>query len=246
MEKHIFNWRPDTQDQRDYKFSNVRQIVDLPKSVDLRSKCSAVEDQLSIGSCTANAAIGLLEFLDNVPDTRYTNLSRLFLYYNTRLLEGSQNYDSGCSIRNTMKSLSKYGVCNESRWPYVIKKYKTKPSATSYKEAIKKTIKNYYSLKTLGEIKASLAEGKPVVFGFTVYEEFESDEVARTGIAQMPGENEEALGGHCVLAVGYSDLTQKLIIRNSWGPSWGDKGYFYMPYQFITSKIASDFWTIKN
>jgi len=120
MTNHVFGWKPDLQDQRDYKFSSIRTVVELPKAVDLRNKCSAVEDQGSIGSCTANAAIELLEYLDAVPDNQYVNLSRLFLYYNTRLIEGTQGYDSGCTMRDTMKSLNKYGVYPESRWPYTV------------------------------------------------------------------------------------------------------------------------------
>lgn len=248
MTNHAFGWKPDLQDQRDYKFSSIRTVVELPKSIDLRKRCSKVEDQGNIGSCTANSAIGLLEFLDAVPDNTYVNLSRLFLYYNTRLIEGSQGYDSGCTIRDAMKSLNTYGVCPESRWPYTTSKYKVKPNATSYKDALRRVVKNYYSLRTLGEIKASLAQGKPVVFGFTVYEEFDSEETARTGVAEMPGPNEAVLGGHAVLAVGYDDNDDggRLIVRNSWSEAWGKKGYFTMPYQFVTSGIASDFWTVEN
>ena len=244
MTTHTFGWRPGLQDQRDFKFSSIRTAVELPKSIDLRNRCSAVEDQGNIGSCTANAAIGILEFLDAVPDNTYVNLSRLFLYYNTRLLEGTQSYDSGCTIRGTFKALNRYGVCPESRWPYTISKYKTKPNATSYKDALRRVVKSYYSVRTLGEIKASLAQGKPVMFGFTVYEGFDSEEVARTGVAEMPGMNEAVLGGHAVLAVGYDDATSRLIVRNSWGVEWGQKGYFTMPYEFVTSKMAEDFWTV--
>jgi C1A family cysteine protease len=245
MTKNVYGWHPDLHDQRDLKFSNVRKAVSLPDSVDLRKYCSAVEDQGDLGSCTANAGVGLLEFLDKKPDSVYTNLSRLFLYYNTRLIEGTVRYDSGCTIRGTMKSIFKYGVCAESKWPYKILKYKTKPTASSYTEGKKRTISGYYSMRTLGDIKASIAEGMPVLFGFTVYENFESDEVARTGILDMPGVNDTVLGGHAILAVGYDDKTQRLIVRNSYGNTWGDNGYFYMPYEYVTSKIASDFWTIR-
>jgi C1A family cysteine protease len=245
MEKHIFNWRPDTHDQRDYKFSSVRKVVELPKIVDLRSKMTPVEDQGQIGSCGANAGVGLLEFMDNNPDNKYTNLSRLFLYYNTRLLEGTVNFDSGCTIRGTMKAIGKYGVCTEHYWPYTVSKFKVKPSVKAYTDGVRRTISGYYKLRTLGEIKASLAEGIPVMFGFTVYENFESYKVEKTGILEMPVAGEAALGGHACLLVGYNDIKKRLIVRNSWGRSWGDNGYFYMPYDYVTKKIASDFWTIR-
>lgn len=245
MTKNAYGWRPDLHDQRDLKFSNVRNVVSLPESVDLRQYCSTIDDQGNLGSCTANAGVALLEFLDNKPDGLYTNLSRLFLYYNTRLLEGTVRYDSGCTVRGTMKSIFKYGVCSEIKWPYRISKYRTKPSTSSYTDGKKRVISGYYSMRTLGDIKASIAEGMPVIFGFTVYENFESDEVARTGVLDMPGVDDAVLGGHCVLAVGYDDKTQRLIVRNSWGTSWGDNGYFYMPYKYVTSKIATDFWTIR-
>ena len=244
MSNHSFGWRPDLVDQRDYKYSSVREVVELPSSVDLRNICSAIDDQGNLGSCTANAGVGLLEALDKKPDGKYTDLSRLFLYYNTRVLEGTVRYDSGCTVRNTLKAMFKYGVCPESRWPYKIEKYRTKPNATSYKDGLRRVIKGYYSMRTLGEIKASLAEGMPVMFGFTVYENFESEEVVRTGQLGMPSPKDAVLGGHCVLAVGYDDASQKLIVRNSWG-MWGDAGCFYMPYEYVTQKIASDFWTCK-
>lgn len=241
----IYGWHPDLEDQRDYKYASVRKVVKLPQFVDLRPKCSAVEDQGNLGSCTANAGVGLLEFMDAKPDNAYVNLSRLFLYYNTRLLEGNVGFDSGCTIRTTLKAIAKYGVCAETYWPYVISKFRTKPSARAYINALKRVIPGYYKLRTLGEVKASIAEGIPVMFGFTVYENFESSEVARTGVLEMPGVCEAPLGGHCVLAVGYNDLTQKLIVRNSWGVEWGQAGYFLMPYQYVTDKIATDFWTVR-
>lgn len=245
MANHTFGWKPDIQDQRDYKYSTVRKAVELPEYVDLRSKCTTVEDQGNLGSCTANAAVGLLEYLDAKPDNKYVNLSRLFVYYNTRLIEGSIAYDSGASIRGVMKSMAKYGACAEAYWPYKIEKFKTKPTARCYTNGLTRLKPNYYRMKTIGEIRASLAEGVPVLFGFTVYENLESGEAARTGMAQMPLPNEAALGGHAVLAVGYDNAKQLLIVRNSWGSDWGDKGYFYMPYAYVTTGIAQDFWTVR-
>lgn len=245
MENRVYGWRPGLRDQRDFVYASIRKAVELPEFVDLRAKCSPVENQGNLGSCTANAGVGLIEYLDGKDDGTYTELSRLFLYYNTRLIEGSVSYDSGCTIRGTMKSLFKYGVCPESRWPYRVLKYKTKPNTTSYNDATKRKIPGYYALRTLGEIKASLAEGVPVIFGFTVYDSFESEEVERTGILNMPLPDEEVLGGHACLIVGYINDKKVFIVRNSYGKNWGDQGHFYMPYEFVTSKLAEDFYTIR-
>jgi C1A family cysteine protease len=150
-------------------------------------------------------------------------------------------------IRDGIKTLKKQGVCSETHWPYIISKFTIKPSPKCYKEAMKRQITSYHRILTLDDMRACLADGFPFVFGFTVYESFESQEVASTGFVQMPQFNERVLGGHAVLAVGYDDAQRRFIVRNSWGTDWGQKGYFTMPYEYLANRnLADDLWTIRR
>jgi C1A family cysteine protease len=174
--------------------------------------------------------------------------SRLFLYYNERVMQGTVNSDSGAYIRDGIKSLNKSGICPEKEWPYIISKFADKPPKKCYDDALKATIKSYQRLTNtnLTQLQSCLSQGFPFVFGFTVYESFESQQVARTGIMPMPKPQEKVLGGHAVMAVGYDDSKQAVLVRNSWGTDWGIRGYFYMPYGYITNaNLCDDFWTIR-
>ncbi len=246
-----YNWLPDAVDARDFLYSlKVTAPKKLPPQVDLRSKCSPVFDQGQIGSCTANALAGAFEFLekegiDRLTPSRFSHASRLFIYYNERSLEGTVDQDAGAQLRDGIKSLAKMGVCKEATWKYEQTLVFKKPSDQAYTEAQSHTISQYLKISNLDELKDSLANGFPVAFGFTVYESFESPEVAQTGIMPIPSPQERALGGHAVLAVGYDDTKKALWVRNSWGPEWGQGGYFLMPYAIITDlKLAQDFWAI--
>ena len=170
--------------------------------------------------------------------------SRLFIYYNERAMEGTINHDAGGVLRDGIKSVVSKGVCSETDWPYVIAKFQTKPLKSCYKDALKNEVKQYLSVTpTLNNIKSSLTLGYPVVFGFTVYSSFMDDSVAKTGIVPMPKSSDSIEGGHAVLMVGYDDSKNWFIIRNSWGDEWGDKGYFYLPYEYLP--MFSDLWTIR-
>jgi C1A family cysteine protease len=150
-------------------------------------------------------------------------------------------------LRDGIKTLAKQGVCSEKSWPYKISKFTVKPNVACYKEALKHQIISYHRILTLDEMRACLAEGFPFVFGFTVYESFESQEVARTGVVNMPKRSEQVMGGHAVMAVGYDDSQERFIVRNSWGTSWGIKGYFTMPYKYIADRnLSDDVWTIRR
>ena len=173
------------------------------------------------------------------------NFSRLFVYYNEREQQKTTNSDSGSSLRIGIKTLVKYGDCTENLWPYTNNQFTVKPTATAYKEALNHQITRYYRLGTTYEMKHTLAMGYPFVFGFTVYESFESPKVAKTGIVPMPKKGERAIGGHAVLAVGYDEHAKTFLVRNSWGEGWGMKGYFTMPYAYLES-LADDFWTIRK
>jgi len=275
-----YGWVPDRPDQRDYLLSAVLKVpAKLPVKVNLRPLCSKVEDQGQLGSCTANALAGALEFLerkDNAigqsspesethqkidkverPDLKkrlpsgsrvpFNDFSRLFIYYNERVLEHTITSDSGAMLRDGIKTLAKQGACFEKSWPYDISKFKVKPGAGCYQEALHHRITSYYRLATVDQMRTCLAEGFPFVFGFTVYESFESQEVARTGVVNLPKRNERALGGHAVMAVGYDHSKEIFIVRNSWGEDWGKKGYFTMPYKYLGNRnLSDDFWTIRR
>jgi len=173
--------------------------------------------------------------------------SRLFIYYNERVIEGTEDQDAGAMIRDGIKSIAKQGVCPELEWPYLIRKFRTKPETKCYRDALDNQALTYYRVtQTINQMKGCLAAGYPFVFGFSVYESFESSAVARTGKAPMPKPRETLLGGHAVMAVGYSDAQKRFTVRNSWGTKWGMKGYFTLPYDYLlSSDLASDFWTIR-
>ena len=245
MSERRYTWKPDIPDQRDYKYKKVK--VALPTKVDLRTQCSPVEDQGQLGSCTANALVGALEFLELKNKVSFSDLSRLFVYYNERLIENTVNSDSGAMIRDGIKTLASQGVCSEPEWPYVITKFKSKPTSKCYTDALGHKISLYQRLNTLSDMKNCLAAGVPFVFGFTVYDSFESSTVAKTGVVNLPAKTEKVLGGHAVCAVGYDDSTNRFIVRNSWGTSWGQKGYFTIPYDYLANRnLSDDFWQIQK
>jgi C1A family cysteine protease len=245
-----YGWVPDLPDQRDRIYQAPQRIAAaLPRAVDLRAGCPDVYDQGDLGSCTANAIAGALEF--NQIKEKLTDVfppSRLFIYYNERAIENTVDEDSGAMIRDGIKSVSKQGAPHETIWPYDAARFKTKPTAAAYKDAAKHRALIYQRVtQTLQQLKGCLAAGYPFVFGFSVYESFESDAVAKSGKMPMPAKKEKQLGGHAVLAVGYDDTLKRFIVRNSWGPKWGLAGYFTMPYEYmVETNLADDFWTIKQ
>ena len=238
-----YGWIPDLPDKRDYLYKVIApSVAPLPSSIDLRPKCGPVENQGELGACTAFALTGNLEFLKNKD-----SFSELFLYYNERLIRGTVGTDSGASIRDGIKTLTKLGDCLENFWPYVIEKFTLKPDEKAYVDALDYQILNYYRLNSLSEMKHTINSGFPFVFGFSVYESFESEEVTETGIVPLPSIDEHLLGGHAVMAVGFNEDKKHFIVRNSWGGGWGDNGYFYMPYEYLeNSKLSSDLWTIRG
>lgn len=246
---HLYGWKPDIPDMRDHHFPwHLFDLLALPSMIDLRAMCPPVYDQLALGSCTANAIAGALEFDAMKQQEVATMPSRLFIYYNERVMEGTITSDSGAAIRDGIKSVNRQGACVESQWPYDISQFAVKPPDQCYQDALQHRAMAYQRIKQdVMHMKACLASGLPFVFGFTVYDSFESAVVAQTGIVPMPEPGESVLGGHAVMAVGYRDDQQVFICRNSWGTSWGLQGYFLMPYAYLGSHdLASDFWTIKT
>jgi C1A family cysteine protease len=256
-----YGWTPDLPDARDHLYAAPRPTLEaLPPSADLRAQCPPVYDQEQIGSCTANAIGGAFEFETMKQGLADFMPSRLFIYYNERAMEGNTGTDSGAQIRDGVKSVATLGVCPETEWPYdgtasdpVTGAFPPgdpaaeKPTDTCYKDALNNRATSYSRVnRDLDQMKACLAAGYPFVFGFTVYESFESAEVARTGVAPMPAPDEKVVGGHAVLAVGYDDAAQTFLVRNSWGTGWGQAGYFTLPYAYFTTRgLSSDFWTIR-
>lgn len=241
-------WKPDLPDNRDFDFSRLPIIQKvLPASVDLRPKCSAVEDQAPLGSCVFNATVGNMEFLLLKDKKPFVDLSRLFPYYTTREYDGCIDRDDGATLRTGIKMLAQWGVCTEKIWPYVPSQFKTKPSAQAYADAAKRKVTTYARINGLLDMKRCLADGYPFVFGFTVYSNFTTEKMARTGRLDMPGPTDIVQGGHAVMAVGYSNASNRFIIRNSWGTDWGMKGYFTMPYEYVASggRVSCDHWTIR-
>jgi C1A family cysteine protease len=246
--RRSYGWVPDLPDKRDIMYGAVKRIpAKLPKSVDLRNFCSPVEDQGNLGSCTANALAGALEFLEIKDKVAFEDLSRLFIYYNERVIENTVDSDSGAMIRDGIKTLKTQGVCSENIWPYKISKFTRKPAETCYKDALDHQIEAYQRLQTINEMRSCLAAGFPFVFGFTVYESFESEAVAKTGVVNIPKKSERVIGGHAVMAVGYDDRKKRFTVRNSWGTGWGQKGYFTMPYDYLADRnLSDDLWTIQR
>ncbi|WP_033354555.1 C1 family peptidase [Kitasatospora aureofaciens] len=256
-----YGWAPDLPDARDFLYSAPRlSLISLPPAADLRGQCPPVYDQGEIGSCTANAIAAAFEFELMRQNLQAFVPSRLFIYYNERVIEGHTSTDSGAQLRDGIKSVANLGVCPEDEWPYdgtpalsdggpfpPTARAGQKPPANCYTEALKSTVTGYQRVtRDLDQFKACLASGFPFVFGFTVYADFESAEVEKTGVAQLPTTDEEVIGGHAVMAVGYDDQTERFVVRNSWGPGWGMDGYFTMPYAYLTEQgLASDFWTIR-
>lgn len=244
-----YGWKPDLPDHRDHLYAAPPAVLlALPSSIDLRSQCPAVYDQSDLGSCTANgigAAIEFDQIKEKLPHVWVP--SRLFIYYNERVIEGSVKIDAGAQIRDGIKSVVAQGICSEELWKYDITKFAKKPPAKCYTNAKTHLVTSYMRVtQTLSQMKGCLAAGFPFIFGFSVYESFESQEVARTGILNMPGPKEQMIGGHAVICVGYDDKTQRFLIRNSWGSSWGMSGYFTIPYSYLTDhNLADDFWTIR-
>jgi C1A family cysteine protease len=242
-------WVPDLPDHRDQRYAAPSKVLrKLPSSVNLTKLCPPVYNQGEMNSCTAHAIGAAYQFellRQNRKDVFMP--SRLFIYYNERAMEGNIKSDSGAMIRNGIKSVNKQGVCPEAMWPYDFKLFATKPNKACYTKALQHQVLSYQRVqRTLTQMKSCLAEGYPFVFGFTVFDSFDSPQVKRSGKLNMPKKNEKDDSGHAVLAVGYSDSAKRFIVRNSYGRLWGKQGYFTMPYDYLLDEdLADDFWTLR-
>ena len=235
----------------------------LPSTIDLRAWCPPIEDQGSIGSCTANAGVGLVEYFERRAFGRHIDASRLFLYKTTRSLLHWTG-DTGAFLRTTMEALTLFGVPPEEYWRYVIADYDKEPSAFCYSFALSYKAITYYRLDPVGtspkdlltRIKANLSKGLPVMFGFTVFQSYDQA-ASNGGKFPFPTSAERIVGGHAVDAVGYDErlkikntnpggveTTGALLIRNSWGTGWGDRGYGWLPYDYVLKGLAEDWWSV--
>jgi len=256
-------WQPDLPDIRDFTMETpqVKKILDqskplkavraaLPEDVDLRKWCSPIEDQEDLGSCTANAGVGLMEYYQRRVFGKYLDLSRLFLYKTTRNLLGWDG-DTGAYLRTTMKAMVMFGVCPEEHWPYDTIEFDEEPEAFHYALAQNFQSVKYFRLDVFGiqgkmlldQIKWMLAAGLPCIFGFTVY-----DSISNDGWIPFPKQGDKVAGGHAIMAVGYDNQQGNgaLLIRNSWSTSWGHSGYGWLPYEYVLQGLASDFWCMSQ
>ncbi len=244
---HIRGWRASAPDHRDKLAAEPPLATLLPKAVDLTDKCPPIRDQKSIGSCTANSSLEAMGFLYTKAGKTDPQLSRLFTYYYSRKMEGTApTEDAGAQIRDVMKCLALYGSCYETTWPYVESRYSAEPPHRAVMEARDHQALMYFRCPSLRTIKASIAQGFPVVGGFSCPNSMFEDATAKTGVIAYPGPAEGFEGGHAVMFMAYNDDTELLKFQNSWGPHWGDKGFGYLPYKFVTAGLADDFWTIRR
>jgi C1A family cysteine protease len=246
--KRHYGGKPDLPDRRDYMYAGSRHPKRLPTLVDLRDHCPPVYRQGKLNCCTGNAIAAAIAFDQRRQGIKQFRPSRLFIYYNERVAEGTVEQDAGARIRHGIKAVAKLGAPPEPAWPYDIAKFARRPPKAAYAAAKKDLVSTYFRVRqNLDHMRACLAEGYPIVVGFLAAPALESAKVKRSGALPMPRPGEKPLGHHVVLAVGYDDRKRRFIMRNSWGRSWGLKGYFYVPYDYLTRpNLASDFWTIRS
>lgn len=239
------NWTKDKPDPRDYIYQ--AKPVSTPREVDLRRWCTLVENQEELGSCTGQAIAGAIEYL-NKRANKPTDVSRLYIYWFERMYIGTVNWDSGAYIRDGIRATSHYGAPLERLWPYRINRFTIKPDRFAMADGSRRKVTLYERASSVSDCINSIANGFPVVVGFHVYESFFNAGNTFYGVMDYPNTaEEELLGGHAVLLVGYDNSRRRFIARNSWGMRWGDKGYFYMPYAVIDDRgMSDDFWVIRN
>ncbi len=262
-------WHRDIPDVRDHtlesdsvtkiltKSSPLKTVVKkMPKAIDLRKWCSPIENQGALGSCTAHAGVGMLEYYERRTTGKHLDGSRLFLYKVTRQLLGFTG-DDGAYLRDTMKAMVLFGVPPEKYWPYVEDKFNEDPGSFCFSFAQSYQALDYYRLdpsgltpeQILDSVKRNLAAELPAMFGFSVYSSIPPLGDGK-GEIPFPIRGDSLEGGHAVLAVGYDDAkkiagkTGALLIRNSWGTGWGDKGYGWLPYAYVLHGLADDFWSM--
>lgn len=256
--KPPLGWLPDEPDARDYvrdhaqvlpmlRLTAVPGSNPLPLIVDLRDGCSPIESQGSIGSCSAQAAAGCIEYMQRRAHVEHVDMSRRFVYKMTRQRMGLSG-DSGASLRETMKTLVDVGAPPETVWPYDVRHYDDEIPGEVLALAFPRRVLTYYTLDPLGqsaewtldEVCRSVAAGIPVMFGFTVHANWDM----QSATVPMPSSRDRSRGGHAVVAVGYDETRDLLLFRNSWGVEFGENGYGWLPYAYLLHGWAQDFWCV--
>ena len=256
VKTYKLNYKKSPPDSRDYYINSLKQVSTIPNSVDLSQWCSPVRDQGQVGSCTAFATSGLMEYFykKNTVNSTDPNFSEKFIYYTTRVnVEGwPANEDSGCYLRDSLKCVNKYGSALESEFPYLLQgqtesDYSQSPPPSVYTDALQYKVSQYVTINSVNNqpgintLKSLLSNGTAFVGGIVCYSNF-YDSV--NGVIPVPSGS--VIGGHAILFVGYDDSKSLFKFKNSWGSSWGDNGYGYLPYQYFTNGNVSEVWTVSQ
>lgn len=243
-----YGWTKDARDDRDHHFESG--TAHAPLLVDLAASAfePPVTNQLKLQSCSAHALAAALQFVRAKEGLPAVTPSRLFIYYNERVIEGTVDRDCGAQIRNGIKSVARQGICAEELWPYDPPRFAHAPPAPAYHAALPHRALSYSRIaRSVRDLKACLAQGYPFIFGMSIFPNFVSPETTKTGVVTMPGARDPILGGHAVVGVGYDDQSGTFKVRNSLGAHWGAAGYFTVPYAFMESAHCSDdFWTVRT
>jgi C1A family cysteine protease len=249
VKRHLGTGR-DSVSPLDWNYRPRSSIVRrLPVVADLRRHCPPVYDQLHLNSCSANAiaaALRYLELKEGRPDV--SSPSRLFIYYNERVLAGAVGTNSPVPLRDGFRTIAKIGACPEDLWPYLVRRFRRHPASRCYDiSQLHRAIAYYRIRRAVSQFRACLAEGFPFVMALAVHQSMMGRQVRRTGIVPLPTRRDPVRGGHAVLAVGYDHARRLVTFRNSWSAAWGDRGYGYLPYAFFTSpSLTWDFWTMRR
>jgi C1A family cysteine protease len=245
-EKKFYGWIPDKLDNRDkyIKFKD-KHYNNLKPKIDLRDSFDNIYDQGKLNSCTSNAICGAFIYDQKKKQLPSFEPSRMFLYYNYRLIKHNTEQDSGASIRNSLKTINKQGICGEKLWSYELENFNKKPNDSCYRKSIfNNSLKYRRVVHDLKELKTALSNNHPIIFGFNVFSNFENFNASKDIMPNPEENNDKIIGKHVGIAVGYSDDKECFLIQNSWGKEWGIDGYFMMPYSFIESIHCSDFWVL--
>lgn len=236
----------DCKDKRDFQYTPQKEIC-LERIFTLCKKMPPILNQGKLGSCAINSICNVIRYCEMIEDKDYSKqLSSLFVYYNVRNMEGNVNEDSGAQIRNVLKSINTHGACYEKTWPNNITQFAEKPTPSCYKEGKDhRTIRYERITQDITHIKYAIQSGFPVVFGLSVFESIEQKSVIKFGIIPFPLNGSKKIGNHCAICCGWDDSRRLFTIMNSWGTNWGDNGYGYISYDYLSNpNFARDFWKI--